>query len=328
MAEFTHSILAADAAISADGDQVFDLPVGPLSVVLLKIAPLNETATLTNYSFLEGLLSAVDNIRVTHRGGDVFSMSGVDAAALALLWHGFGVWQSNARETDNERRALVIPIVLGKKAYDRSMCFPATKKGELLMTVRFDIADTGFDGLRASVETIELPGATPDLVQKCTTLARTFTATGQNEIDLPIGNLLAGVLLFGTTGFTGAAPAPTVGQVQLLVNNNQRYFSASDWEVLRAIIGLQKVGFPADGVSTHGFNDAAAGQVFTRQPHAAAALDDNYALLNLDPTSDREFVLNTEGASRVHVRIEAETADACRVLPIEYVPTSRYLEAP
>ena len=135
MARFIHSILRANAAIAADGDQVYDLPVNPLSVILLQVSPLNETSTIGNYSLLQALLSAVDKVVVSHKGASVFDVRGDDLAALAMLWHRFSIWQSNALETDNDRRSIILPIVFGRKAYDPEECplcaegVPVTKPG-------------------------------------------------------------------------------------------------------------------------------------------------------------------------------------------------------
>lgn len=328
MSRYTQSILAANQAVAGDGVQVFDLPVNPLSAVLLHLSPLNETSTIGNYAFLRAILSAIDNITVSFRGGAFVAMNGQDLAALALLWHRFGIFQSAGVSTDNARRSIVLPVMMGRKPFDVKECFPATKKGELQMSVTWDIADTGFDGLRISVETIELPGATPDFVQKCTTIARTLTATGQNEVDLPIGNFLRAVLLFGTTPFTGAAPVPSLGQLQLLKDNVQQFISASDFEVLRGVLGLKGLGYPVDLSHMHGFTDAAVGATFTRVTETSGAVDEQYALMDLDPLFDDSFGMETNGAGRVHVRIDAETADAIRVLPIERVASSVFLEAP
>ena len=64
MGAFIHSILQTNGVVSADGDVVYDLPVNPLSVILLHVSPLNETSTIGAYGLLEALLSAVDNVRV------------------------------------------------------------------------------------------------------------------------------------------------------------------------------------------------------------------------------------------------------------------------
>ena len=326
MAQFIHSILQTNGAIAADGDVVYDLPVNPLSVILLHISPLNETSTIGNYSLLAGLLSALDNVRVDHKGAAVVNLNGYDLAMLAMLWHGVPIWQSNAVETDDDRRSIVIPIIFGRRAYDLKECFPETKKGELQMTVTWDIADTGFDGLRVSVETIELPEAVPDYVQKVTTLAQTFAAVGQNDVDLPIGNVLRAVLLWGTTSYAGATPAPTWGQLQVLVDNRQVYYSATDWEVVRGILGLLGRPFPPSFRHIHSgtYTTTVAGD--SLEPEVGLSKDAFYALLPFDVTGDDKFSLETAGSGRVHVRATAEAAEAVRVLPIERVQASTFLE--
>jgi len=317
MARFIHSILEPDQAISADGDQTYDLPVNPLSAILLNISPLNDTGTITAYQFVEGLLSAVDNIRVDYKGSAIFNMAGVDAAAMALLYHGFQLWQSNAVETNDNRRSLVLPICFGRMPYMQSECFPESKKGELTMQVEWDIADTGFDGLRMSIETIELPEATPTHFEKKTTLSQTFAATGQNDIDLPIGNVLRACLLWGTTGAAGASFAPTIAEWEFLIDNIQRYYSGTTWEVSRGILGLMKRPFPVDAMHIHSVDASGAGEEDTRDPQVEGAIDDNYALALFDVTQDDEFSVDTNGAGRVNIRVEAEAAEAVRALPVE-----------
>ena len=325
MPEFIHSVLRPNAVVAADGDETLDLPVNPLSVVLIHISALNESSTITTYRLLELLIAAADNIEISHKGSSVVNASGVDLAVLAMLYHRASIWQSNAFETDNFRRSIVLPIFLSRMPFMQDECFPATKRGELTLTITWDIASAGYDGLRRSIETIELPGATPTTVEKVTTLATTFGATGQQDVDLPIGNWLRGVLLFGTTPFTGAAPAPSWGQVEFFLNNRQHGFTGTDFEVARGLMGLHGVPYPPDFRHIHGVNAAGAGQEDTQEPEIGASIDDNYMLLDFDPTKDDEYGVETDGASRVHVRAEAETADAVRLLPIERVNVTRFL---
>jgi len=326
MAQFIHSILQTNRLIAADGDQVYDLPVNPLSVILLHLSPLNETSTIGNYSLIAGMLSALDNVRVDHKGSAVVNLNGYDLAMLAWLWHGCPIWQSNALETDDDRRSIVIPIMFGRNPWDDKECFPETKKGELQMTVTWDIADTAFDGLRISIETIELPDAVPDYVQKVTTLAQTFAAIGQNDVDLPIGNVLRAVLLWGTTSYAGATPAPTWGQMQVLVDNKQVLYSATDWEVARGIHGLMGRQFPPSFEHIHSVDAAGVGREDVLEPQMALSKDAYYSLLPFDVTRDDKYSLETAGSGRVHLRATAEAAEAVRVLPIERVQASTFLE--
>ncbi len=326
MAIFIHSVLRSNALVASDGDIVVDLPVNPLSVILLHLSPLNDTSTIADYRVLGALLSALDNVRVSHKGSAVVDLAGVDLAMLAMLWHKSPIWQSNAVETDNDRRSIVVPVIFGRRAFLPGECFPETKKGELQLTLTLDIADTGFDGLRLSVETIELPEASPETVQKVTTLSQTFAATGDNDIDLPIGNPIRAILCFGTTGFAGAAPAPTLGQLEVLKDNRQIGFTSTDFEVARGLLGLTGVPFPADFRHIHSgtYTTTVAGD--SREPEIGASLDDNYCLLNFDPLWDDQYILETAGAGRVNVRVNAEAANAARIMPIERVAANVFTQ--
>ena len=93
MARYTHSILAALQTPAADGVQVFDLPVNPLTVVLLHLNPLNETTAIADYAWVRALLSAVDNVTVSFRGGAFIALSGLDLMALNMMWHRYRPWQ-------------------------------------------------------------------------------------------------------------------------------------------------------------------------------------------------------------------------------------------
>lgn len=327
MGKFIRSILEPDGAIAADGDETIDLPVNPLSGLLLRLAPLNETSTIANYGLLEKLLTGLDNVRVTHKGASVIDIRGDDLAALIMFWYGQGIWQRNAVETDDDRRCIVLPVMFGGKMYDPAECFPETRKGELQLTLTWDIAATGFDGMRRSIEAIELPEATPDYVQKVTTLAQTFAAVGQNDVDLPIGNVIRGVLCWGTTSFAGATPAPTLGQLSVFKDNMQTHYSAADFEMLCWDMANRGLPFPASFTHIHSgtYTTTVAGD--SLEPEVGLDKSAYYGLLDFDPLRDDSYALDTKGAGRVHVRSNAEASEAVRLLPIEKVSVGTYLEA-
>ena len=101
---FTHSTLMPNQAQAADGDVTVDLPVNPLSVILLHISPLNETGTIGNYRLLEALLGAVTNIRVSHKGAAVIEeRSSVGGVVSFWFTHAF-FRQTLYEETFTPRR--------------------------------------------------------------------------------------------------------------------------------------------------------------------------------------------------------------------------------
>lgn len=325
---FNHSVAAQDQAIAADGVQTFDLAVNPLSVILLNIRPLNDTGTLLNFQSYLGLCGAMNRISVLHRGVSVLSMSGRDAAAMAYFRHGINTLQNTHLSTTNFRRCAVLPLILGKFPYDPNSCFPASKRGDLILELDMDIADTGYDGLRISVETVELLEAKPKEFERQVQVQQTFGATGDNDVDLPPGNVNRGFLLFGTTAFTGAAPVPSWGRISVLLDNIQYGFSATDFEVAHTLSALWGRQPPTMDGHIHTLLEVAGGAVVTpTQAEGPSSVGsggwENYAYLDFDPTRDDKFALDARKATRLHVRGNAETADAVRVIPVEAVPTSQ-----
>lgn len=317
---FLHSVQVQEQAISADGIYRFDMAVNPLSVVLLCLRPLNDTGTLADFNHYMTICQAVNRVTLQHSGASVFSMRGEDAAALNYFRHGIVPPQCNPDDTDNERRCVVLPILLGRFAFDPVSCFPASRRGELVLELDLDIADTGYDGLRLSVETIELPDAKPKEFERKTSLSSTFAATGYNDIDLPLGNLCRGVLVWGTTGFTGASPAPSWGRMELLLDNMQVGYSATDFEVahmLSSLMGRQP--FAADSHTHRVTTDGNAQTALETNggPLELGSVVEKYAFLDLDPTRDDHFAVDTKGHSTWQLRANAETADAVRAVTIE-----------
>ncbi len=324
MARLLHSVAVPEQLIAADGVFQFDLAVNPLSVVLLCLRPLNDTGTLANFASYLNVAGALNRVGITHLGESIVQMSGRDAAAMAYFRHGIVPTQATHISTTNFRRCVVLPILLGKFPYDATSCFPASRRGELVLELDIDIADTGYDGLRLSVETIELLDAKPKEFERKVTQTQTFAATGDNDIDLTPGHKSRGVLLFGTTGFVGAVPAPSLGRMQLLLDNQQAGYAATDFEVahtLGTLWGRQPPSF--DNPVLH--VDATGGAVeptFGPMSEIGSAGWQNYSFLDLDPTKDDMLTIDTRGASRYTVRVDAETANLVRAINIEVVPTA------
>lgn len=321
---FLHSVNQQDQAVSADGVVNFDLAVNPLSVILLNIRPLNNTVTLGNFQRMMGLAGALNSIRVLHRGASVFSMSGRDALALNYFRHGILPCEANGDDTDNERRCLQLPIILGRHPYDPESCFPATIRGELTMEIDVDVADTGYDDFRFSVETIELIGAKPKSFERSVSISRTFAATGLQDFPLPTGRLVRGLLLFGTTPFVGAAPAPSWGRIRTMLDNQEVGFSAIDFESAAQLGQLFGRDInPLAESHTHRVDASSASTTEqTAVPVQTNASNDgfrNYCFLDFDPTRDDAHSINTAGSANWLIRADVETADACRVVQIEAV---------
>lgn len=308
-----------EQAIAADGLISFDLPTNPLSVILLTLRPLNDTGTLANFQRMMGLAGAINRVSVCRMGSAVFSMSGRDAVALNYFRHGIVPPQQGDLDTTNFRRALVVPLLMGRFAYDETSCLSQSRRGELTLELDFDIADTGYDGLRFSAETIELPGASPQFTERKVSIAQTFNATGDNDIQLPSGNILRGLLNFGTTAFTGATPVPSLGRMSLFMNGEANTYTSTDFEVASMLSSLSGRQPPMENVHFHRVDATSASTTEPTGGPVDLTSDgfENYAYLDLDPTRDDTLALDTADSNNLFLRSNAETADAVRVIPVE-----------
>lgn len=319
------SIAVTPRTISADGEQTFDLGVNPLSVLLIALRPLNDTGTLSEFQSYLGIAGAIDRVGIEHRGQSIVQMSGRDAAAMAYHRYGIVPPQQGNLDTNNFRRCVVLPIVMGRMPFDPSSCLPETKRGDLQLVLDLDIAATGYDGLQLSVESIELLGASPKEFERKVQVQQTNAATGTQDVQLPVGNVLRGMLLFGTTPFTGATPAPSWGRYELRVDGSEHSIVSTDWEVasmVSSLWGRQPPSFDdhkhRTDTSGGGATDPTAGE----PSEVGSGGWENYAFEDLDPLRNDMFSVDLSKATSCSIRSEVETADAVRVVPVEKLPVS------
>jgi hypothetical protein len=325
---FHISTLVTRRNIAADGVQVVDLGVQPLSVLLLKLRCLNDTGTLANWANGFRLAQAVNRLTILYRGQGIISMRGEDIMALNYYRWGLVPQLGNPDNTNDETRSLVLPVIMGRYPFMPSSCFPAVGKGELTMELDLDDADTGYTDLEFSVDAVEMPNASPKEYERRIQQTATWPATGQQDLDLPVGNRIRGLLLWGTTGFVGATPAPSFSDVTILSDNQEAGFRAVEWDTLQTLHMLWgRLPLPVTE-DNHVHNTTVDGNAQT----AVATLSGgghnpatgsyyNYSFVDYDPTGDDKYALETSSAKRLQIRATAATADAVRVIPIERITT-------
>jgi hypothetical protein len=320
--KFLRQVLIQDETFAVSTQRTDDLPVNPLSMVLVTLRLLNNTGTMADYNAGVALLTQMTRLEILYKGSAIIAGSLADLARLNALLIGRAPMQTAASATDNDARSITVPILLGRKPYNPEECFPAVRRGELQLQMTMGAAVTGIDTPTIQVETIELLDAKPSRFMKATTIARTFAATGDNDVDLPIGNKIAGILGFSTTVPTGAALTATLGQLRLLVDNVEQYYARANWETLHNELQRRYQESPAIGAfqaEEHGAAANAAGQLLTTGEHLQVGFMNNYCLIDLDPNGDDMYLLETAGRSRIHLRVNADAANAARFIPIELV---------
>jgi hypothetical protein len=324
MPQILRTTLIPDEAQAANGNPSFDLPVNPLSVVLLTVKALNNV--LLNYRYVSALLAHITDVRITYRGASIIQGSLTDLAVLFSRLSNWGPWLTNARETDNEVRAVTVPLCFGRKPYDAMECFPATRRGDLVMTLTTDIAPAGSDTLILQAETIELLEAQPQRFTKVTTTSKIVNAVTEHDIELPIGNDLLGILLRDASPPQAATYNAQFGKVAIETDNVEVLYAETNWETLHGELMRRRAVMHALIPHIHSVNAAGVAREDTLQQQegvgVAGTILDNYSYIDLDPMDDGTYNLNTAGAARVNLRVTTEVASATamRVLPIELVP--------
>ncbi|MBI5466902.1 MAG: hypothetical protein HY975_01650, partial [Candidatus Kerfeldbacteria bacterium] len=131
---FLQSIVIPRQTLAVSTTVTFDLPINPLSHILLTIRHLNDTGSAAlslNYTVLAQLLAAISRVEILYRGSAIISASLTDLAVAYMVLTGRQIWGGQLDNTDNNVRDLTIPILLGRMPFNRAECYPATKKGEL-----------------------------------------------------------------------------------------------------------------------------------------------------------------------------------------------------
>lgn len=323
MAQFLRSVLQQDVALAVSTVQdPVDLPVNPLSHILLTIKALNDTGTIGDHRFLTSLMAFISNIEVTFKGQAIISGSLADLAILNCILTGFTPWQGNVVETTNSVRMATFILSFTRKLYAPDEAFPAVRRGELQMRLTSGAAPTGLDTLVLQTETVELLDVQPARFLKYTTHSKTPSATGDHDVDLPIGNPILGVLLFGTTVPTGAVFTASINQIRSLIDNVEVGYANSNWETIHGELGRRLKGLMEWQGHIHSVNAAGAGREDTEQQEVEQDNAENYAYMDFDPLMDGQYALQTANRARTHLKIDAGVADAIRVIPVELMNVS------
>ncbi len=316
--DFLRSVVAQEETITASAVATYDLPVNPLSFVQY-VLRWQDGAVIGNAGDpIAEALGFISKMEILFKGQAILSASGVDMMFMGWALTGMRPAIINLVDAATERHYLSFVLPLGKRLYDVKDCFPASRRGELQLQVTSTAAVGTVDSPAHIIESVELLEAAPEGFVKFTTISKTPSAAGEHDVDLPLGNDILGVGLFGTTVPTGASTNRSIGDLRLLVDNVEQKFAKSNWEAFQAEtwarLGLDLVYQR----HTH-MIEPVAGTFTGVQLHGIVG-PARYAYLDFDPPGDGSMSLATRGRSRVHFRINSEGVnDAIRVIPVERI---------
>lgn len=321
MNRMLRQVLVQDESLPVSTLRTDDLPVNPLSMILLTVRCLNSTAALTDFSLINAVLAQIAKVEVLYKGSAIISGSLADLARLYGILLRKTPMQTSATYVTGTTRTVTIPICLGRRPFNVDECFPAVRRGELQLQLTSAAAQTGVATMTVQIETVELLDAKPTKFMKATTITKTPTATGDHDMDLPIGNQIMGALLFGTTVPTAASFNCSFGQLRLMVDNVEWGYARTNWETLHNELQRRVVEACQSSVHQHLENVAGAyaQNSTTDDNNSNVGFFDQYAYLDLDPNDDGMWALDTTGRARIHLRVTADVADAIRVIPVELI---------
>lgn len=317
--EFIHSVLAQDESVTAGTVITYDLPVNPLShtLVTLKYAQ-NGAGTFDLPDWLD-TPAMIAKMEVLYKGSAIFSMSGLDAVAAGLFVAKFESWSINNEGIDNDDKSFTFLVPHTRVLYSEKEAFPRSTRGELVLQITYQAAFNEIDTVKAQIETVELPDATPEQYLRMTTLTATLVASGENDIDLPIGHPISELVLWGGEVPVADADLATLGYIQILCDNVRRYYSHTNFETIHNMAGRMRA---APGFYTDHRHLTSATAVLTGRVLPYNHILKNHVHVPFDITGDGKYALQTAGLSDCTLRIglDAVTTKTVRVIPCEIVP--------
>ncbi|MBA7562197.1 hypothetical protein ES708_03846 [subsurface metagenome] len=320
--EFIHSVLAQNQTVVAGSVVSYDLPVNPLSHIMITVKAKQTLENLPGWwSEMRG---AIVKVEVLYKGSAIYSMSGCDAQDVATLLLGFEQWGVNAHGNVGDYRTIMYLVPLGRKLYWPRECFPASTRGELILQITYGSPFGGWEDQHVQIETIEMPDAAPERYLRMTTLSVTPSAAGELDVEIPIGNPISDLILFGTTIPLAGVDKKTLTYVQVLIDNIRKFYSHANFETLHCMAGqyCQPPGYWEGHV--HRLILASPAQYHD----TSVNIPKNHACeqrlrIPFDINLDGEFILETAGKSDAVVRIFAGDTQPLRVIPCEIVGASR-----
>jgi len=319
--DFIHSVLSQDVPRLINANPSLDLPVNPLSFVLITLRMSRTTAADGSTEAFANVINCLAKIEILYKGSAIFSMSGYDAVAAGLYIARFESWGINYAGIATEEISFTWCIPLGRRMYDPRECFPRSTRGELVLQLTYGTAFTDITSLEEQIETVELPTASPTQYLRMTTLAATLTVGIENDIPLPIGNPISDLVLYGAEVPAGAAALATLGYLQILVDNQRRFYSHTNYETHHNMAGRVRPAPGHWGFHSHYTTAPGIGGPPLPGNHLLAC----YSHLPFDIFGNGEYSLETAGKSSVSLRIGVDvgvTGLGVRVIPCEIVPAS------
>lgn len=318
--EFIQSILAHDEAVVAATVVTYDLPVNPLSHILLTIKCARLDSAVTDSPPFMSIPAILARIEVLYKGSAVYSLSGVDCMASGIFINNFETWGVNAEDIEDGEWAITLLVPLTRVLYSPMECFPASTRGELILQLTYAAASVEWDDIRMQIETVELLGASPAQFIKQTTLSATPTANVPLDIPLPIGNNISDIIIWQHQIQTTVSDVAAIDKMEILVDNINKFYPESFVETIQNMTGRMR---PPPGYWGSHVHKTYVTPVVAGDPTGIVIAMDHiimcYLHLPFDIFKNGDYALATAGASAVLLRLDITAFGPIRIIPVEVV---------
>lgn len=319
---FIASRAVLDETLTAGEVVTVDLGVNGISALAIHITA-QQTADNTAAD-LADILSIISRFEVLWNGQAIVSGNGTDLAMIGQIITGHPTVYVSATEAANADLGVTLLIPFARSLLARGEGLPKVRRGELQLQFTtigtYGDADTG----ELEIEQFEIPDDNPSRYLKYTTFSATPAATGDYDIELPIGNYLLGLLAWLTTPVLNMNTAATITFARVLANNTEYGYAACSSPILSALGQMR--GPTWVGAQAHGHvSDLGAAYAQFQPtgiiPIAVGAPATSYLWMDYDPTRDGRFAIDTRQYDSIKLRATIGAAEALRVVPVELVGT-------
>ncbi len=195
---------------------------------------------------------------------------------------------------------LIIPF--GRKIYNPEECYPATKKGDLTVRVDTTVLASDITNGIFNIEAVELVNATPTHYLKSTLKIVTAPgATGDNDVELPLGNEIIAIQIRRTSGPAAAGHVYGVLGASILKNNKQFDYAKASAQCMEAERIFRQGGLPSS---------------MLLQQEILPPLT---FWMDFDPNDDGKWLLQTSDATSLKLRLDMGVDEATYVTILERV---------
>lgn len=321
--EFIQSILAHDEPVVMPSVVPYDLPVNPLSHILLTLKMARLDTAVTDSPPFMSIPAIIARIEVLYKGSAVYSLSGIDCMASSLHVNGFESWGVNAEDIEDGEWAVTLLVPMTRILYSPIECFPRTTRGEMILQITYAAASAEWDDIRMQIETVELPEASASQFLKQTTLSATPTANVPFDIPLPIGNDISDIIIWQHQIQTTVSDVAAIDKMEILVDNINHFYPESFTETIQNMAGRKRCppGYWGSHVHKTYVTPVVAGDptgIVIAMDHILAC----WMHLPFDIFNNGEYALKTAGASSVNLRLDISAFGAIRVIPLEVISSA------